>query len=154
MVAVVDDPRVRRRRALVADLLGDLIAPSAPDHPHVTAWVSGSERPRAVPEGKCIGMTIGGADLFPSAAYLAVDSPGISSVRTTLAAYNPPEDRSTLFIPHLTVGVFRERVPAEMVRSAMAPASDLPPLWVSGTITHLVVDVMSDDGALRPPPGG
>lgn len=154
VVAVVDDPRVSRRRARLADLLGDLIGPSAPDHPHVTAWVSGSHPPVAVPEGERVAMAIGGADLFPSAAYLRVVSPGLLEARERLAAGNPAEDREVPFTPHLTVGLFRQRVPVESVRSAVAPMSDLPPLSVTGTIRHMVVDALSQDGALRAPPAG
>lgn len=152
-VVLVNDPRVAERRAAVAALLGDLVHPSAPDHPHVTAWVTGIRPPSGVPEGQQIDLHIGGAALFTSAAYLTVRSPALLRLRQELAACNPAEDRSVDFIPHMTVGVFRSRVPLAAAHQLVDPAAALPQLWVTGTVRHLVVDTRSSVGALHPPPG-
>lgn len=150
-VALVRDPGIDRRRSAVANLLGDLIGPSAPDHPHVTVWVGGSVAPIEVPEGRSVELRIGGAGLFATAAYLTVHSPELLQVRGDLARANPPEDRVHHFTPHLTVGVFQRRVPLSQARQLLAPAAALPEMTVAGSIRHLVVDTRSPVGALRQP---
>lgn len=152
VVAMIDDPEVEQRRRDVAAALGDLVALSTPDQPHVTLWAAGFDPPQALPDSGRIPVKVGGVDLFASAAYLAVTGTGVDRVRSRLIADGLAEDRTDDFVAHVTVGAFLREAPMAEVRKRLQFLAEPPPLPVTGHVRHLVVDTRSTCGALAEPP--
>lgn len=152
VVAMIDDPEVEQRRRDVAAALGDLVALSAPDQPHVTIWTAGFDHPATLPDSGRIPLTVGGADLFRSAAYLKATGTGLDRVRSRLIADGLAENRTEDFVAHVTVGPFLREAPMAEVRERLQSLAPLSPIPVTGHIRHLVVDTRSPVGELAEPP--
>ena len=150
LATVVVDPAVEQRRVAVAAALSEWLLPTGPKQAHVTVRTLGFEpvvwRPHRV------DLRVGEADTFTAAAYLAVESPQILELRESWAAAAPtqldwpPEDRTGPYLPHVTVGTYREVVSLATVRDRLA---QLPPgreLHVTAEIKQIAIDTRSPVG--------
>lgn len=130
---------VERRRLEIAHALDDLVEPGPPGQPHITVWVSG-QTPVPGFAGRSVTVTVGGSDTFTSAAYLSVEGDALAAIRDELAAVGPAEDRLSPYVPHITIGTYRKRVPLAQARAALAPWTDLSPLTMTADVHPLVLD--------------
>jgi hypothetical protein len=153
IAAMIESDAVERRRRQAADALGDLLHPTTPGQPHVTVWALGFEparwwRPRRAT------LQVGSAATFSSAAYLSVTSSDIAGCRAELLAGGPggrlaPEGRGEPYVPHVTVGTYRRRVPLAHVRRTLLRLSGSSVQPVPATVRLVAVDTRSPTGALH-----
>lgn len=139
------DPRVRARRDLVRDALGDALTPFCEDAPHVTVWVHGFEPPRGPHphEGARVPVTIGGASSFASCPFLEVRAPALRGLR---AAFEGAEERWSAYRPHLTVGLYARTRRAPDIVERLRRLRALPPLRTEGTFVSARVDAWDASG--------
>lgn len=77
---------------------------------------------------RAIFLTIGGLDSFASAAFLKVDDPlqQLPGLRRQLARGN--DFRDSPYLPHLTIGLYGQRLPAAPVQARLQAFSEIQPL--------------------------
>lgn len=140
-------PRLLAYIALLTRQLGDLLHPSQ-RQPHITLFVCGFEQPsrrfnddftasqlqRQVValkqlEQAPVTLEIGAVDSFASAAILTVADPRghLDHWRRVLAA-DCVEIRQTVYVPHITLGLYQRAIPAQMLRERLAALSHVDPL--------------------------
>jgi 2'-5' RNA ligase len=165
----VECPAVLARLQAARQLLGDWLHPSGVRQAHITLFVCGfpctlprhdddialeqldSQR-RAI---EALRMTpfelrIGGLDSFASAAFLSVQDDGqLDQLRQTLARF-APEVRQAEYVPHLTVGLYRQAVSASNWHERAAALRNCPPLRLPvGEVQLLSYAPTEPQGALR-----
>jgi 2'-5' RNA ligase len=131
--------------------LADLLHPSQQRQPHVTLFVCGFEQPAACIEdddfsplqlqaqidalhrvrGTPCRLPLAAPDSFASAAFIPVGDPEgrLANWRVALGR-GVREVRQAAYTPHITLGLYRRKIAAEIVRQRLreieAPATSLP----------------------------
>lgn len=141
----VDAPQVLQRLSKARQLLADVLHPPGARQAHITVFVNGfaSERLRydddfsaeqlcaQVRAVQALGLrpftlTIGSAQSFTSAAYLAVDLPeSLLRLRQALAQA-VTEVRQSAYIPHITAGLYAKQVPMLKITERLCTLEDTP----------------------------
>ena len=165
----VECPAMLQRLHEARRLLGDWLHPVQGRQAHISLFVCGF--PCAVPcHDDDIGtavlqaqhsalaslnaapfeLQIGGLDSFASAAFLGVRDDGqLEQLRQALAPLSR-EIRQAAYVPHLTVGLYRQAVSAEQWHARAAPLHDSPPLSLAVRELQLVsYDARELQGPLR-----
>ncbi|WP_052080901.1 2'-5' RNA ligase family protein [Pseudomonas sp. ML96] len=143
----VQCPAVLQRLQRARELLGDWLYPPGSRQAHITLFVCGFATPSPVLnddiataqlEGQRDALAslqlapfelhIGGLDSFASAAFLGVqDSGPLDQLRQTLAQLSP-EVRQTDYVPHLTLGLYRQAIDLSHWRRRAEPLRHCPAL--------------------------
>ena len=143
-VVLPDDPQLLGYIDAARRQLADLLHPDTQRQPHLTVFVCGFEAPACVANddfsppqlqrqierlarvrGPTCTLPLGQPDSFASAAFLPVGDPDgqLQCWRNTLADV-AHEVRQQPYLPHITLGLYRRRVSAEVIRQrlrAIAP---------------------------------
>lgn len=151
----VDDPLLLNYIQTVQQQLADLLHPSPQRQPHLTLFVCGFEQSVCVDDddfspqqlssqvdglnqvrGSVCSLSLGRPDSFASAAFIPVDdSDGrLSRWRDALNGV-AREIRQATYIPHITLGLYKRRVGADVVRQRLA-SFDAPPMSLAVTQLH------------------
>lgn len=146
----VDCPRVLGYIAEVTEQLADLLHPTR-RQPHLTVFVCGFEQPGRVNDDDFTpgqlqrqlealrglrqsagSLRVGRPDSFASAAYLSVVDPvgHLDDWRGALAG-GAAEIRFGPYVPHITLGLYRQQVSAGALRERLARVSAPPELNMS-----------------------
>lgn len=155
--------------ASVRDALADLLHPCPLRQPHVTVFVCGFHRPRGrnhddFPTAllrrqrallrreaqRPAVLPLAKPDSFAGAAFIPVDDIDgrIARWRGLLGSV-ASEIRQADYVPHITLGLYRQRVDASTIRQRMA-ALAAPPAALAATGLHYVTYNASDQrGPLR-----
>lgn len=141
----VDSESVRAATARLRDALGDCLLPEHHRQPHLTVRVCGFPAPErgldddytpadfarhveALAQARIepFRITIGAPWTFPGAAYLSVENGagGVARIREALVGREPGEP-DFRFVPHVTVGLYRQSLPIAQVTRRMAACSGL-----------------------------
>ena len=152
-----DTDAVRARLARLRTDLGDLWRPQH-RQPHVTVFVCGfvADEPRhaddiamraleaqrhalSTARRRPFELRVGGLDSFDSAAFLRVDDPAqaLAPLRRVLQSVHP-EVRMAPYVPHLTVGLYRQAHDKRDIARRYAPHRHLPALVVDVRALRLV----------------
>ena len=143
----VECPAVLARLQAARRLLGDWLHPAGPRQAHISLFVCGFACTRAQHADDIeplllaaqrealeslrlapFELRIGALDSFASAAFLAVDGAGpLVRLRRTLTSL-ATEIREAPYVPHLTVGLYRQRISATAWRRRAQPLRDCTPL--------------------------
>lgn len=146
-VWVIELEGARDRRDRVYTALSPWLTPFCHDDPHVTVWVHGFAPPPLHPEeGRHVEIQLGGASSFATCPFLEARCDELRALR---AGFSTPEKRWAGYLPHVTVGRYRQRLVAREVAAALAPFRRLPPIFVRGRFAHRIVDAFAEDGAFR-----
>lgn len=144
----IDTPEVRQTVSEVAGQLDGLLLCRYRRQPHITVEVCGF--PISFPEApdefspdwlasQCAALrlaaiapftlTIGGVSSFASAPFVKVIDPalGIAALRNSLAVNGEPRLLGD-YVPHVTVGLYADAWPAEMLGERLMPFADRDPL--------------------------
>lgn len=95
-------------------------------------------------------LVVGGLNCFLSCPFLEILDPhgDLARLRAPLEALRP-EVRFAPYLPHLTVGAFRDDRPTGPIARAVEPLRDLPPLHLAPSALELVTfDARESGGAL------
>lgn len=151
LVLRVPDAAVQQRRAAVAAALTGWLLPSAPDDPHVTAWVYGFDAPAPHPlEGRTFPLQIGGANSFASCPFLAARCTALRAIRDAVPGRTlSPEERWAPWLPHLTVGRYAVAVAGRAVAARLRGLRGMPPISCAGRLVRCWVDPQDETGALH-----
>lgn len=166
-VVRVTAPAVIERMAAVAAALGDAIAPVPAGEAHITTFVAGfpcaanplhdDDVPWHVLDEQCADLTralaapvalhVGGANAFASCAFLDVHDPtgGLARAREALGRIHP-EVRFAPYVPHVTVGRFRDTRAVAPVATQLATLRELPPIALTVDAIELVTFDATHDG--------
>lgn len=146
----VDCPRVLGYITEVTEQLADLLHPTR-RQPHLTVFVCGFEQPGRVNDDDFTpgqlqrqlealrglwrsagSLRVGRPDSFASAAYLSVADPvgHLDNWRGALAG-GAAEIRFGPYVPHITLGLYRQQVSARALRERLARVSAPPELNMS-----------------------
>jgi len=141
----VDGASLRAATARLRHALGDCMLSGYHRQPHITLRACGfpaSERvfdddyapahfarhieALAQAQIRPFCVTVGRPRTFPSAAYQSVDDDagGIARIRDALAGLEPAEP-DFAFVPHITVGLYRQCIPVTQVIQRMAACPEL-----------------------------
>jgi len=153
------DSRVHARVQAAHDRLDEYLFSPYQRQPHITLYVcgfpslSGRSEQEYLPEQQSrhiqglqaaaltpFTITVGGFNSFTAAPFLEVHDleNGIQRVRGILLQ-SRPEDRTTPYTPHLTIGLYRGAFPTSSVaRKAMA-LPDGPPIQYTVNRIHFMV---------------
>lgn len=143
----VECPAVLARMQAARELLGDWLHPPGPRQAHITLFACGfaTAAPRLDDDIATSVLTaqrqaltdlrlrpfelrIGGLDSFASAAFLEVQEQGrLDPLRATLDRH-ATEIRQAPYVPHLTLGLYRQAVTAADWRQRAEPLRDCPAL--------------------------
>ncbi|MBM7123955.1 2'-5' RNA ligase family protein [Dyella flava] len=145
----VDDPALLDYIASVQDRLADMLYPMSQRQAHLTVFVCGFECPECVMDddfsqqqlqaqinalhlarGTSCELPLASPDSFASAAFIPVGDPqGRLATWREMLARESREVRQAAYTPHITLGLYRRVVPAEIVRQRLneieAPAVSL-----------------------------
>lgn len=168
MILVEQPPLLEHIRQLQRQL-ADLLHPCGARQPHLTLFVCGFEQPRPRHDDdftphllqaqlEALGSDAGApcelplrtADAFASAAILPVDDPEnrLADWRATLARTSR-EIRQQHYLPHLTLGLFKQRIAADALRERLLELAPPPePLQVSA-LHYASYEARDLFGALR-----
>lgn len=168
MLAVEDAALLTHIRRLQA-ALADLLHPTGARQPHLTLFVCGFPAEHAVHdddfpgerlEAQCAALRaapgtvcelpIGAPDAFASAAILPVADPQqrLARWRAQLAACSA-EIRQQAYCPHITLGLFREAWPVELIRERLAALPQSAPHLPVQRLTHATYAANDLFGALQ-----
>ncbi len=146
----IDCPQVLTYVAEVTDQLADLLHPTR-RQPHLTVFVCGFEQPNRVHDDDFTAaqlqrqidalrrlrqstytLQIGRPDSFSSAAYLSVTDPDghLDTWRGALAG-SCTEVRFGPYVPHITLGLYRQQISAAALRQRLDRIPDPPKLHMS-----------------------
>ena len=143
----VEEPALLDYIASAQRRLADLLHPMARRQPHLTVFVCGFEQParaldddfsqaqlqaqiRALHRSRRTSFTLplAAPDSFASAAFVAVGDPqGRLAAWREVLGNESREIRQAAYVPHVTLGLYRRRVPAEVVRQRLGEIA-APPL--------------------------
>ena len=143
----VQCPGVLARLHAARQLLGNWLHPAGPRQAHISLFVCGfacthprydddiapahlAAQRRALEALRLapFELRIGALDSFASAAFLAVaEQAPLDRLRQALAGC-ATEVRQAPYVPHLTVGLYRQAVSAQAWRARAESLSDYPPL--------------------------
>lgn len=161
----LDDPRLRERVAAVQRTLEPWLDPQPLDQLHITICVAGFPAPRTRSDSgfplpdhvdpaalqstlqrlNCAPPTldIGGANSFTSAVFLEVQDADatLADLRSRVRGSLDPETRNAPWLPHVTVGSWRRRVPVRDVLDGLR----LHRRWAPIRPTHAVFGLASID---------
>ncbi|MCB9745195.1 MAG: 2'-5' RNA ligase family protein [Alphaproteobacteria bacterium] len=162
----VDAAVVRARVAEAQAALGGWVRPSAPEELHVTLWVLGfpSEAPeqddelptedlarmaKALEGAGPVALHVGGLNAFLSAPFLEVTCPdgSLGRLRERLGPLSR-ELRFAPYLPHLTVGVFRESLPTGLISARLRALREATPIPLTVSEAHLC-EIDAFDGEAR-----
>lgn len=143
----IDCPQVLGYMAEVTEQLADLLHPTR-RQPHLTVFVCGFEQPgrvhdddftaaqlqqqieavRGLQQSSCT-LQIGRPDSFSSAAYLSVTDPDgyLDTWRGALAG-GCTEIRFGPYVPHITLGLYRQQISARVLQQRLDRVPDPPKL--------------------------
>jgi hypothetical protein len=150
LAAVITDSRVEQRRVEVAAALSEWLDPAGASRAHVTVRTLGFAPVEWQP--RWVNLTVAEPETFAAAAYLAVDAPQILELRKSWEATAPaqhdwpPEDRTSPYRPHVTVGTYSQVVPLTEIRERLAQLDPHPALQVPAQIQQIAVDTRSPTG--------
>jgi hypothetical protein len=140
----VECPTLLKRIADLRRQLSDLLLPSGARQPHISLFVCGfrsglqrydddfscqqrQQQLRAMGRQPRTAFTlqIGQPDSFASAAFLPVQDPSgqLQAWRSRMAEHGA-EVRQSPYLPHLTLGLYRQRLPAALIRQRLAALAD------------------------------
>lgn len=152
----------------IRERLDDMLHPAGRREPHVTLFVCGFEQPRishdddftpeqlgrqearlASARGPACSLPLLPPDSFASAAYLPVGDPGsrLRIWRDRLAR-EAPEIRQAPYVPHVTIGLYRRRVPAGEIRERLAALPPPPPVLPVRELCYATYDGRDQHGPL------
>ena len=143
----VECPAVLERMQAARQLLGDWLHPPGVRQAHITLFVCGfpctlprrdddiamellDAQRRAIQALRMatFELRIGDLDSFASAAFLSVQDDGqFDQLRQTLAQF-APEVRQAEYVPHLTVGLYRQAVSTSDWHERATALRNCPPL--------------------------
>ncbi len=142
----VEQPALLAYIAALQTQLADLLHPPGARQAHLTLFVCGFEQPRVqfdddFPPARLAAqqaalqaaftapceLPLGAVDSFASAAFIPVGDPQrqLAAWREQLAACSR-EIRQADYVPHITLGLYRRRLPAAQLRARLA-ALPAPP---------------------------
>jgi 2'-5' RNA ligase len=145
-IAPVNDPLLLDYIDAARQRLADLLHPMLQRQPHLTLFVCGFEQPTCIedddfsPEqlqaqiellqglrGVACSLPLGAADSFASAAFIAVSDPTgqLAQWRSALGIA-AKEVRQAAYVPHITLGLYKRKAPAEEIRQRLREL-DPPP---------------------------
>jgi len=85
-------------------------------------------------------LEVGGLDSFASAPYLKVhDVQGVLATLREALQRISPEVRQAIYVPHLTVGLFQEKVPWPVLQARVTSFMDSEPLLLPVTELELCI---------------
>lgn len=166
-VLPVDDPELLDYIDAARSQLADLIHPSPRRQPHVTVFVCGfhgaGERDDDFPlhrldrqvalleacaNGTC-ALPLARLDSFASAAFIPVGDPMGQLARWRQAfGESSREIRQAPYVAHITLGLYRQRVPAQVIRQRLGDVAP-PPLSLSVTeLQYVTYDAHEHFGSL------
>lgn len=167
----VDSANLRATTARLRHALDDCLLAGYDRQPHITLRVCGFPAPErgldddytpadfarhldalALARVNPFCISIGAPRTFPSAAYLSVedDAGGIARVRDALAGKEPGEP-DFQFVPHVTFGLYRQRVPVAQVIRRMAACPGLSAIQLDvRQVALMTYDASVITGPLRP----
>lgn len=146
----VDDAAVLDCIADARARLADLLHPCGQRQPHMTLFVCGFPQATRVEDddfppgaleqqrdllkrhaGSVASLPLAPPDSFASAAFIPVGDPlGRLAGWRTLLSHASAEIRMAAYVPHITLGLYRRRVSAEVIRERLAslpsPPASLP----------------------------
>lgn len=168
-LAPVTDPALLGYVGDAQRQLADLIHASPQRQPHLTLFVCGFEQPARVADddfspaqlqrqiellgasrGPACVLPLGRPDSFASAAFLPVGDPSgrLDGWRRTLGEA-AREVRQAVYVPHVTLGLYRRRVGADVIRRRLAQLAPPPvPLRV-GQLHYATYDARTLFGPLE-----
>ncbi|WP_263772157.1 2'-5' RNA ligase family protein [Propionivibrio soli] len=141
----VDCAPLRAMTSRLRHVLGDCLLPGYERQPHITLRACGFPTPAPVFDDDyspahfaChiealvqaqippFRVTVGRPATFPSAAYLSVqdEEGGIAQIRDALIGLEPAEPDFE-FVPHITFGLYRRRIPVAQVMQRLAACPDV-----------------------------
>jgi 2'-5' RNA ligase len=153
---IVDSQPVHERIRMAREQLGDWLLPPTARQAHVTLFVCGFEADNQVHDddftaeqlaiqteqlGKLdaarFELGIGGLESFASTAFLRIEDPrnALPPLRERLVQ-SGAEIRQSAYLPHLTIGHYRQRVSAAQWRERAAALTKLPPIALSVEAVH------------------
>lgn len=164
---------IGQRLAWVRTALAPWLLPGPARQPHLTLHIAGFPMPHPAAPDECgpaslqaqvgalaqrlsqpatrpppgpLGLAVGGAFSFESAACLAVQDPAghLAAWRQALAGADPGPD-ATPYVPHVTAGLYAGAWPMAEVRARLQPLAALPPIpiepawldWMSYDPRHI-----------------
>jgi hypothetical protein len=149
--------------------LADLLHPCSQRQPHLTVFVCGFherqrvadddfpperlQQQRALLEGRIgspCSLPLAAPDSFASAAFIPVGDPeGRLAHWRRLLGQVSAEVRPSVYVPHITLGLYRRRVDAQVIRDRLG-AIDAPTMPMSVTQLHYATyDTRSQFGPLH-----
>jgi hypothetical protein len=165
----VDDPALLDYITFAQRQLADLLHPMAQRQPHLTVFVCGFEQPtRSLDDdfskaqlqaqiralhptcGTSFVLPLTAPDSFASAAFVAVGDPqGRLAAWREVLGNESREIRQAAYVPHVTLGLYRQQVPAAVVRQRLSKIEAPPvPLQV-GSLHYATFDARSQFGPLE-----
>ena len=146
-VLMLEEPEIQARRAAVFSALAPLLRPSAPATPHITVWVHGFGPPDFSMEGEEVDVVVGRVNSFRSCVFLEVYAPQLPQLRS---GFSGPEERYAPYLPHLTVGCYRQAARPRELLPLFRPFRRLPPLRLRARLQAMCVDAWDEAGSLHP----
>ncbi|WP_367854368.1 2'-5' RNA ligase family protein [Rhodanobacter lycopersici] len=165
----MDDPALLDYIASVQRRLADLLHPMAQRQPHLTVFVCGFEQPSRIWDddfsqaqfqaqilalhrtcGTSFALPLTAPDSFASAAFVTVGDPQgrLAAWREVLGSESR-EVRQAAYVPHITLGLYRRRVSAEIVRQRVGEVEAPPaPLRVD-SLHYATFDARLQSGPLE-----
>ena len=165
----VEEPALLDYIASVQRRLADLLHPMAQRQPHLTVFVCGFEQPARILDDDfsqsqlqahiralhrtcrtSFALPLAAPDSFASAAFVAVDDPqGRLAAWREALGNTSREIRQAAYVPHITLGLYRRRVPAELVRQRLGRIEAPPvPLQVD-SLHYATFDARLQSGPLE-----
>ncbi|KRW59323.1 2'-5' RNA ligase family protein [Pseudomonas sp. TTU2014-080ASC] len=168
-VITVNEPAVLSRIQQAREVLGDWLHPHGQRQAHITLFVCGfmaddqqhdddfthgqlsAQRAALEPlHYPSFELEIGRADSFSSAAYLRVTDPGqhLQAIRDKLDTLSN-EIRQTHYVPHLTLGLYRQSVQREHLIERLQQIPSTPLRMTVQDIHFATYEAQEQHGPLR-----
>jgi 2'-5' RNA ligase len=165
----VDDPALLDYIASAQRQLSDLLHPSLQRQPHLTVFVCGFEQPQCVADddfsplqlqgqidalhrarGASCGLPLAGLDSFASAAFISVSDPEdrLTAWRNLLGR-DVREVRQAAYVPHITLGLYRRKITAEIVRQRLSEIEAPPVSLRVESLQYATYDARQQCGSLE-----
>jgi 2'-5' RNA ligase len=165
----VEDPALLDYIESAQRRLADLLHPSLQRQPHLTMFVCGFEQSACIADddfspmqlqaqidalhrerGTSCSLPLAGPDSFASAAFIPVGDPeGRLTIWREVLGRKVREVRQAPYTPHITLGLYRRKITAEIVRQRLSEIEAPPVSLRVGSLHYATYDARLQFGSLE-----